>query len=92
MARISQAVGVTQRSLRDGPGGAVVVVVALIAVGGGVVLLGLADLADYLLARAGKRSLLHRRPVEDPRPQTFDVFNPTAAEARRTPFRDTGFR
>jgi hypothetical protein len=40
---------------------AVTVMVILIAVGGLVVLLVLLDLADYLLARAGKRTVLHRR-------------------------------
>lgn len=37
-----------------------------IAVGGFVALLVLLDLTDYLLARAGKHSLLHRRrPIQD---------------------------
>jgi len=39
-------------------------VVIWIAIGGFVVLLGLLDLTDYLLARAGRRSVLHRRPKQ----------------------------
>jgi hypothetical protein len=45
-----------------------------IAVGGVVALLVLLDLTDYLLARAGKRSLLHGRPVQR---RLSDVRNPT---------------
>ena len=41
------------------------VMVVLIAVGGLVVLFVLLDLADYLLARAGKRTVLHRRARQD---------------------------
>jgi hypothetical protein len=36
--------------------------VVVLVIGGAAVLLGLADLTDFLLARAGKRSLLHSRP------------------------------
>ena len=39
--------------------------VILIAVGGLVVLFVLLDLADYLLTRAGKRTVLHRRARQD---------------------------
>jgi hypothetical protein len=60
---------------------AVMVMVALIAAGGFVVLLGLVDLTDYLLARAGKRSVLHRRVIRDPRTHARGTWGPTAAEA-----------
>ena len=60
-----------------------------ITVGGLVVLLGLLDLTDYLLARAGKRSLLHRRPLQD---RLTDARNAagTTAEAQHSAFKNMG--
>jgi hypothetical protein len=62
--------------------------VALITAGGLVVLLGLADLTDYMLARAGKRSMLHKRVLRDPRAHARGTFNPAAAEAGQNRFKN----
>ncbi len=58
------------------------VMVALIVVGGLVVLVGLADLTDYLLVRAGKRSVLYRRVIRDPRIHARGTWNSTTAGAQ----------
>lgn len=52
-----------------------------IAVGAVVVLLVLLDLTDYLLARAGKRSLLHGRSIQG---RLSDARDPTAGARDNT--------
>jgi hypothetical protein len=60
------------------------VMVALIAAGGLVVLLGLVDLTDYLLVGAGKRSVLHRRVIRNPRTHARNTLNPAAFKGARS--------
>jgi hypothetical protein len=50
------------------------VMIVLVAIGGFAVLLVLVDLTDFLLVRAGKRSIFRRRPIP-----TRDVLGPTSA-------------
>jgi hypothetical protein len=58
------------------------VMILLVAVGGFAVLLLLADLSDFLLVRAGKRSIFRRRLVS-----TGDVIGPTSAAGGDRPAR-----
>jgi hypothetical protein len=61
------------------------VMVALIAAGGLAVVLVLADLTDYLLARAGKRSVFRRRVILDPRSTARGIGGLTDAQLERNP-------
>jgi len=68
----------------------VTIMVILIAVGGLVVLFVLLDLADCWLARAGKRSVFHRRLTEDRLSYARERFGETAVETWHSPFKYTG--
>jgi len=61
------------------------VMVALIAAGGLVVVLGLADLTDYLLARAGKRSVFRPRVMLDPHSTARGIGGLTDDQLKRSP-------
>jgi hypothetical protein len=64
--------------------------VVWVALGGFAGLLVLADLTDYLLARAGKRSVLRRRLTEDQLSRARQKLGATATEARHSPFKYPG--
>lgn len=58
------------------------VMIVLAAIGGFAVLLVLVDVTDFLLVRAGKRSIFRRRPIA-----AGDVIGPTSAAAGDCPAR-----
>jgi aspartate aminotransferase len=65
----------------------VTVMFVWVAIGGITGLLGLADLADFLLARAGKRSVLHRQLTEDQLARARQKLGETGAESTHSPFK-----